>query len=172
MSQNLSESKADVLKNALTVASACLKAQGIEFVEAATLELAHANDALFSKHISENNNIVYAAAVWMQNHRFFHDEEIGDVATKVAGFIFKQAEDCFYDQGDIEIALALYQLAAGLDPANEKILYAVIAPCVQGNKLYPEIALSYAICVVALNPERDEVVYIEGLIASNLVGSD
>ncbi len=165
MNLSLSACRHEILQNALAVASSCLKRQGIEFKYATTLTEAMANETKLSKYIATHSNIVLAASVWMQNHQFFDNVDIADMAKKVGAFIFKQADDSFYDQGDLDIALALYQLAAGLDQNNEKYLSAVIAPCIQGDSLYPEVALSYAIRVAEINPERDETALVEKLIA-------
>jgi len=74
-----------------------------------------------------------------------------------------------YDRHDREVALALYQLAAGLDPDNETYLASVIDPCLTDEPVYPQVALPYAIKAATLNPielAQDKVVHIETLIQS------
>ena len=172
MTDTTEQCRQSIVANARKVADACLAAHGLQVPPAQTLDEARANETSFLDQLNDQHNLIVAASIWMQNFRFFSDPSIGMVAKKVAGFVFHQAEDCFYDQGDLDIGLSLYQLAAGLDLDNEKYLMSVITPCIQGDVLYPEVALPYAIYVSRLNPNRDETELITQLITQKYTDDD
>ncbi len=76
----------------------------------------------------------------------------------------KWGEDSFYDDYNCEMALRTFQLAVGLDPANEKAVNGVLSVCLHGEPVLPEVALPYMVIMSKLNPGRGEIAYVVRLI--------
>lgn len=121
----------------------------------------------YDRLVSEHDPFT-AAAVLMQAHDFFDTiTEVGNQAGVDAKWLYERAEEAFYDHGFLDGmigSMMYYQLAAGLDPHDENILWGVLHPCLQGSPMRPREALPYAVLLAHLNPERNEVGYVEKLI--------
>jgi outer membrane protein assembly factor BamB len=159
----LEESREAVRQRAVEAASAVLTRRGQRFAAARTVAEA-AQCVIASDRLVEDRDFLLAAATLLQADGFKEQiEQILPRAQAFADWLGRQGDDLFYDRGDPE-SVRLLQLAAGLDPGNSRRLRDVIAPCLQLSPMQPREALPYAVLVAALDPQRDEVAYIERCI--------
>ena len=163
----LEECKTIICERAIQAATWILNQRGTSFREGKSLQDAREVVSNQVERLKSEEDFIGATACLMQAHQYFQqDRDLQRRAKAHAQWLMNQASDAFYDWGK-ESSLPYLQLAAGLDPENAKMLWEVIAPCLQGSHSRPREALPYAILVAHLSPEEKiarDLAYIERLI--------
>ena len=155
------ESFRQVRQRGEDVATEILSARGLPFRKSLSRRDA---DQIYAQHVRRfvaEEDIEAASACLMQ----FGDFLPADLVGQYCQWLCRSGDDLFYDDGDSETALRLFQLASGLDPTNEAAVRGVMTVCLQGSPQRPAAALPYSVLQARIRPERDETAYILRLIA-------
>ncbi|MHB2154070.1 outer membrane protein assembly factor BamB family protein [Calditrichota bacterium GD2] len=164
MMPTISESKKIIFQNAIDVATMLLEATSTHFKFAESKEESYKLLTFKCKKWAPLDrteevtpfavNLLRVACVFQAVY-FLNEKQIA-LNSK---YLCELGDRFFYDEGQPDLALKSFQLAAGFDGTNEEAIWGVLTVCLQSS-VPTRIALPYSIVLANLNPQKDEVGYV------------